>query len=810
VMLTMVLPFLVALVHLVAGWNPADFDTPEAQRRALLLLPGAFAVSALVAWAWTARSGPLGLRFRAWLELAAAFWAVPLVLYTTLFTNVARGLTSGIMGSLGYWLGQHEVARGSQPWFYYLMLSAVYEPLALLAALGGGLWLLRREARRPSHLGVVRGLLAWWVLSSFVAYSWAGEKMPWLLVHMAMPMALLGGWALSRVWAASDGSARPLGRTAALIALPALALAVAAPLFWLRPGGRTLEAAAAATRLSTHVIALSVVAVVAWRLARRLRPRAVAALLAMGVAALLGAYTLRAALQIAFVNEDLATELLVYAHGTPDIKRTLREVAEVAARTGQGDALEVAYDDDSTWPLTWYLRVYPKQRYLGDAPAPPALLAPVVLIGSKNIAAAQPHLERDYVRRDYRLIWWPAEDYMRSGPRDLLRALRDPARRERLARYLLQRETGYPLTEWPLRHEFKLFVRRDLVAQAWPLGFDQLKAAAPAAPAVPEPPEVTCTVEGTIEGPFDGRPLEGPAAVAVGADGRRLIADTGGHRVVVLDRRGAFVRAMGTRCDLSQGEAGGCVDPDGGGPRALGDGQLNEPWGVAAAPDGSTLVADTWNGRVVWFDAQGQFVRAYGRLSLGAAPPVPADVLYGPRGLAYDAARGLVAVADTGHKRILVLGRDGVLLSEHGGPGVEAGRFDEPVGVAFGADGSLVVADAWNRRLQRFDAALASTGNWPVSGWGGRGIADKPYVAVARSGVVFASDPAGARVLAYSRDGAPLASLSVPQWRESPRSRPTGLAWDESKGLLLVADPATSRVWSLAVGRPEAPCRGTP
>jgi DNA-binding beta-propeller fold protein YncE len=513
---------------------------------------------------------------------------------------------------------------------------------------------------------------------------------------------------------------------------------------------------------------------------------------------------LRAALQLTFVNGDLATELLVYAHGTPDVKRALREIEEIAARTGEGTALEVAYDDDSTWPLNWYLRDFHRQRYLGNAPAPPAILAPVVMIGSKNMGAALPHLEQDYVRRDYRLIWWPAEDYIRSGPLDLLRALRDPVRRSRIVRYLLLRETGYERTDWPLRHDFSLFVRRDLAARVWPLGLDALKASAPAAPTVPR---FECAVEKVIEGPFEGRSLQGPAAVAVAPDGRRLIADTGADRIVVLDRNDAFVGAFGGRCELAKGAAGGCVDPDGPGPLAAGDGQLLEPWGVSSGPDGGTLVADTWNGRIVSFDASGRFVRSWGRLSIGTAPPVAAELMYGPRGIAYDARRGVVAVADTGHKRVLLHGPDGALRRELGGPGKEAGRFDEPVGVAFGPDGGLYVADSWNRRVQRFDASWQGTGEWPASVWGSRAFTDKPYLVVARDGVVYASDPAGGRVLVYSAEGSLTAMLAATGWGQEPRSRPTGLALDESRGVLLVADPARNRVWSIAVsGRAAQPC----
>ncbi len=801
-MLTLVLPFLVGLVHVAAGWNPAEFDGAAAQARALWMVPAAAAIAALLAYAWSAGAGPLGLRFGTWLRLAAVFWTPPIVLFTTVFSNVPRGLTSGFVGSLGYWLGQHDVARGGQPWFYYLLLAVVYEPLALLATAAGIVLVLRRPVDRDGM--PFAPLLAWWVVTSFGLYSWAGEKMPWLLVHLALPMSLLGAWTLARVWSASSWRTLPRVPAVALLALPALAAGALAPLFGLQPQGGGLEAAAAAARATTRVLILGALLVVAWRASRRVGRRPAAAVLALGVAGLMGAYTFRSALRLTFVNGDLATELLVYAHGTPDLKRALAEIREVAARTGEGNALEVAYDDDSSWPLNWYLRDFHRQRYLGDTVAPPRLLAPVVMIGSKNIGVARPHLEHDYVAREYKLIWWPAEDYMRWGPRDLWRALADPARRRALARYLLLRDTGYALSDWPLRHDFTLFVRRDLVERTWPLGLEALRPAAPAAPA---PPRFECAAQGVLEGAFDGRMLQGPASVAVTTDGRRLIADTGGHRIVVLDRADRFVRAFGTRCDLSKGLAGGCLDPDGPGPLMLGDGQLLEPWGVAPGPEGGVLVADTWNGRVVSFDRNGRFVRTWGRLSTGTTTPVEADRLYGPRGIAYDPARRTVAVADTGHKRVLLFGPEGQLWREHGGPGREAGRFDEPVGLAFGADGSLYVADAWNRRIQRFDGLMRGTGEWPASAWGSRGPADKPYLAVARSGVVYASDPAGARVLVYANDGTLASTLAGPGWSEGSRARPTGLAIDETRGLLLVADPARHRVWSLAIsGDAARPC----
>jgi hypothetical protein len=37
----------------------------------------------------------------------------------------------------------------------------------------------------------------WWVAGAWLTFSYAGEKMPWLTVHIVLPMILLAGWAES-------------------------------------------------------------------------------------------------------------------------------------------------------------------------------------------------------------------------------------------------------------------------------------------------------------------------------------------------------------------------------------------------------------------------------------------------------------------------------------------------------------------------------------------------------------------------------------------------------------------------------------
>ncbi len=42
------------------------------------------------------------------------------------------------------------------------------------------------------------------------------------------------------------------------------------------------------------------------------------------------------------------------------------------------------------------------------------------------------------------------------------------------------------------------------------------------------------------------------------------------------------------------------------------DGEFNEPWGIAVAPDGTIWVADTWNHRLQQFTPDLQFLRKFG------------------------------------------------------------------------------------------------------------------------------------------------------------------------------------------------------
>ncbi len=358
------------------------------------------------------------------------------------------------------------------------------------------------------------------------------------------------------------------------------------------------------------------------------------------------------------------------------------------------------------------MRLYRNAKYYGDAPSPDAMAAPVVIVGPENRAKVEPYMARDYVKRTYRRIWWPEMDYFDLTPERVLGAITDPAQRQRLFDIIFFRKYRDPqnlaqfrdLAKWPYQGEFDMYVRRDLASQIWDLAVVPMAAESTLNVPVIEPGQVRfVTAQAVYDGDYNGLPFFAPRAVAIAPNGDRVIADTNNHRIVVLNR-GRRVPADVWRLlqRLTDQATTPCLDPDGDGPLVSGDGQFFEPWGVAVDPAGDIYVADTWNGRIQVFDAEGAFLRKWGAFASTNGELGDPLALFGPRGLAID-LDGNLLVADTGNKRIVRFSPIGEALGQIGGGGVIAGRFEEPTDVDVDPTGWH---GAGGRRLERAHPAL--------------------------------------------------------------------------------------------------------
>ena len=130
-----------------------------------------------------------------------------------------------------------------------------------------------------------------------------------------------------------------------------------------------------------------------------------------------------------------------------------------------------------------------------------------------------------------------------------------------------------------------------------------------------------------------------------------------------------------------------------------------------------------------------RFVSAFGQKGNGQGQ------FHDPSGIAVDPV-GSLYVADTGNDRIQNFDLDGDYLSEVGGFGWDAGRFNRPVGVAVGRGGlELYVADGRNNRIQIFSPhfrLLGVVGGQDVEGPVALGALGG--IAVSQEGELYVSD----------------------------------------------------------------------
>ncbi len=450
-------------------------------------------------------------RWRVALIIIVALYAV---LFTAMFTNLL-GLISGVAGSLLYWLAQHNVQRGSQPAHYYLVILAIYEPL-LLAGIVAGLPLAIQAVRRRWPEAFAVGLIAWWAVAAFAIYTWAGEKMPWLTLHITVPLTLLFAWTLAKVVILAQQQVARWWESLAVAQVEAETVApfssdpnragagdLAPPVWgwrWLehwRPGAlglphgslwgfgllfslivclgyllMTITVAAGPTSpvkpwmVLTFILVMVALLVIVAGL--RWGWRVTVAITAIWLTFAIGLYTTRTSIRLAYQTGDVASEMMVYTQTSPDVMRVMRRLEEAALRRGGGFRLPVMYDNETVW--LWYLRDWPGAVYVpgGRLNGPPAADIAVVLILQENLDRYPENRTylQGFVLQRYPLRWWFPEDqtYRLNGSSLLDRLLRNPFDDEtsvQLWKYLMFRQPPAGLGST----DFVIAVRPELASQ---------------------------------------------------------------------------------------------------------------------------------------------------------------------------------------------------------------------------------------------------------------------------------------------------------------------------------------------------------
>jgi predicted membrane-bound mannosyltransferase/DNA-binding beta-propeller fold protein YncE len=810
VLATTLLPQLAALPMALLNLNPFDGDPFTKIKEASYILAAIGCVLAV-----TIPAVVIGLLWnkKLWAVYAGIFFSIYILLFSVCFTNFA-GVVMGLVAAVNYWMAQQDVHRGSQPWYYYLAIQIpIYEYLPAMLALaapGVALWLRRNPApstepaaatgEEPSAAGkavasLIESPVVWmigfWCLGAFAAFTFAGEKMPWLTVHITLPCILLGGWVVGRVIDGVDWKSLLAGqRWVGLPAVPAaLVAAFMAAGIWLGGtppfSGNDLNALAATGNFVFYVLVAAAGVLLVWRLWSEMQPGVIARIFLLGFAAVLGLCTIRTAWRASYIFYDDATEFLVYAHGAGGVKTALAQIEEISRKTQDDLDIAVPYDLRSGWLVNWYLREYPNARNYGETLDPSLVEAPVVIVADHYWEQADRLLAESHYSFTYMRMWWPMMDYFDLTWERVRNAVSDPAYRSALWQIWFNRDyteygsvTGkdFSLSNWPAGERMRLYVRKDLAVSTWQYGSE---AFTPPVEIDPYAGAVRTVEAEAIWGQAGAEPgsLQRPRAVAAAPDGTVYVADTGNHRIQHFDSAGNLLQVWGSFSGPDAAQAP--------------EGTFNEPWGIAVGSDGSVYVADTWNFRIQKFSADGTFLTAWGSTTHEG----PGYQFYGPRAIAID-SRDRIFVTDTGNKRITAYDSEGNYLMEIGGPGYDFGQFDEPVGLAFGPDGRLYVADTWNHRVQVFqevEGEFIYLTEWVIDGWEGQSTDTKPYLAVSEDGRVWVTDPGNARVLVFDRDGNFQFTFGFFGTDTKAFALPTGIAVD-SDGRLFVTDTDNNRI----------------
>lgn len=116
------------------------------------------------------------------------------------------------------------------------------------------------------------------------------------------------------------------------------------------------------------------------------------------------------------------------------------------------------------------------------------------------------------------------------------------------------------------------------------------------------------------------------------------------------------------------------------------------PIGMAMDGDNNLYVLEPRYKKVLVYDSSEKLVRVLDLMKISRRPVA----------IAVDKTRGRLYVSDVLLNKIFALDLNGAVLFEFGAPGAGEGAFNRPVSIAIDSDGSIIVADSFNARVQIF------------------------------------------------------------------------------------------------------------
>ena len=743
---------------------------------------------------------------REWWKFAALFWGVYIILFTTFFTNAA-GFFTGVVGSLGYWLVQQGVQRGSQPEYYYLLVQIpMYEYLPAIGSIVAIVLGLRKllaerfvpkeqeaefgpegelpptessstETHRESNFGLFFGLMAWWVLSAILALTLAGERMPWLTYHMAWPMIMLTGWALGQIIDSvlpRLALEKPQRIGLAILTLIVFVLAAFNTLRALYGGTPPFQGSELVQLQATAAFLFPLIAMVlsgallAYLMKDDLISLAIVALLVLalitlGSSIINGATLFMQMSQSAEAPVSLTSDWLKFGSALVALALSIAAILYLLRlqRTSTFVGLVVltifgllAVQTGRTAFRAAYINYDDATEYLvyaHGATGVKEVMSQVEEISERTAGGLNAVVAYDASAPDTG-VSWPFVWYLRDFT--ALRSFDQPTRSLRDAVAVIVDQKNFDKITPALGDEFYQF---DYIRMWWPnqdyFNLDKTRVLN----AISNPQ--------IREGIFDiwfNRDYS-TYAQAIGSTSMTLTTWQPSDQMRLYIRKDVASKIWNYGVGPSQAPA--AVDPYQAGTITLSADQvfgadryppqgLNAPRSIAAGQNGDIYVADSRNHRILHIAADGSLLNAWGTFA--------------------DAQNGNASI----------------------------GTFNEPWGVAVGPDGSVYVSDTWNHRVQKFTKDGKPLIMWGQYGqpsadlpdsksyfWGPRGIA------VDVQGHVYVADTGNKRIVVFDSDGKYLTEFGTPGLDPGQFDEPVGVAVAED-GTVFVTDTWNQRIQS--------------
>lgn len=295
-------------------------------------------------------------------------------------------------------------------------------------------------------------------------------------------------------------------------------------------------------------------------------------------------------------------------------------------------------------------------------------------------------------------------------------------------------------------------------------------AAAPTSPSAPSgvsptpapllaPAGAPLTVVRTYGAVPGSAPLfQQPREAVLGPDGLLYVADTGNHRIAVVDAHGTVVRT------ITRGNAG----------------PLQSPFAVAIAPNGHLVVLDSDLGQVL----------AYATRRDASAAPLAASALSLSLGHARDLvldATGQILVADPASNSVVTLSSDLALVHQQPNRATDGTQlYEQPDAIALGPNGSVYVVDSQNNQVKQFSSQWRLLRSLPIVT---TDTMHAPHLLALPGDRLLVSDPPDDKLLLFSPGSDTPQAFSVPTQGGLP-AQPLGLARGTNGAILVTCATA--------------------